>query len=273
MANTLVCHDLPVLINFIFREVFLARKSRIKSASSIYHIVVRGLDRQVMFESDKDYIKYLDILELHKEECNFELFAYCLMSNHVHLLIRISNIPLSTIFKKINTQYAIWFNMKYQRTGHLQQERYYSEPVETEQYFLTVLRYIHRNPLKAGLEHKVGESYKWSSIYEYIHNDIRLINTNYALNLISIKNFLQYMNEGNSDDCMDIESMNKRLPDDVARTIIYEISGCKNATEFQNLSLVDRNKFINIIYKKRVSLRQINRLTGTSKGIIQRAIY
>lgn len=250
----------------------MPRKPRVASASSIYHIVVRGLDRQVMFENENDYLKYLEILELHKEECNFELFAYCLMSNHVHLLIRVSDTPLSTIFKKINTHYAIWFNMKYQRTGHLQQERYYSEPVENDSYFLSVLRYIHRNPVNAGLEKEVGKSYKWSSIYEYISDDSALIDTKYALDIVFKDDLLNYIYEDNDDVCMDVVSMNKRIPDDVAKEIIFEISNCQNSTEFQNLSMLDRKKHINAMYQRGISIRQINRLTGISKGIIQRAI-
>lgn len=254
-------------------DFLLPRKPRKASALSIYHVIIRGIDRQVMFENNKDYMKYLEILELHKDECAFELFAYCLMSNHVHLLIRTSDVPLATIFRKINTQYAVWFNMKYQRTGPLQQNRYYSEPVDDLPYLWSVIRYIHRNPVNAGLEKSMAESYKWSSIYEYIYDNSKLIDTKYILDMISKDNLLNYMHEENKEVCMDVESMNKRLPDDVAKDIIFEISGCKNSTEFQKLSLLDKKKFIKMIYQQGVSVRQINRLTGTSRGSIQRAIY
>lgn len=250
----------------------MSRKPRKISTSSIYHIVVKGIDRQVMFENDNDYLKYLEILELHKFECNFEIFAYVLMSNHVHLLIHVSDIPLATIFRKINTHYAVWFNMKYGRTGPLQQDRYYSEPVEDNRYFLSVIRYIHRNPFNAGLEKKPGEAYKWSSIYEYIYNDSALINTKYVLEIINKEDLMRFMDVDNADTCMDVESIRKRIPDDVAREIISKISGCQNSTDFQKLSMVKKKKYINILSKKHLSIRQINRLTGISIGIIQQAI-
>ena len=97
----------------------------------------------------EDFKKYIEILFLYRQECHFELYAYCLMSNHVHLLLKTTDVPLDAIFRRINTFYASWFNMKYQRCGHLQQDRFHSEPVEDKQYFLNVIRYIHRNPLKA----------------------------------------------------------------------------------------------------------------------------
>ncbi len=115
----------------------MPRKPRAISESNIYHVVIRGADRQQMFEEKNDYDKYLDILSYYKKECQFEIYAYCLMSNHVHLLIHTSNTPLATVFRRINTRYAVWFNMKYDRTGFLQQGRYYSEPVNDERYLLT----------------------------------------------------------------------------------------------------------------------------------------
>lgn len=250
----------------------MPRKPRKKSASSVYHIVVKGLDSQVLFEDDNDYFKYLELLELYKNECNFDLYAYCLMSNHIHLLIRISDVPLATVFQKLNTNYAVWFNLKYQRTGHLQQDRYYSEPVENIPYFLSALRYIHRNPINAGLEKKVGTQYKWSSIYEYIYNDSALIDLDEVWNIIGKNKIIQYFNEENTDICMDIDSIRRRIPDDVAREIVIEITGCHNSTEFQKLSLPMQKKYINILYLKNLSVRQINRILGVSKGIIERTI-
>ena len=90
----------------------MSRKPRELSPTNIYHVVIRGADRQILFEEKTDYQKYLHILEYYKSECNFELYAYCLMSNHIHLIIHINDIPLSSVFRRINTSYAVWFNMK-----------------------------------------------------------------------------------------------------------------------------------------------------------------
>ena len=108
--------------------------------------MVRGIDRQIIFNNDEDYSKYVEILRECKAISKFKLFAYCLMDNHVHLLLKAEDEDLSQIFKRIGVRYVYWYNWKYNRRGHLFQDRYRSEAVEDDSYFLTVLRYIHQNP-------------------------------------------------------------------------------------------------------------------------------
>lgn len=114
------------------------------------------------------------------------------MSNHVHLILRTDTTPLDTVFRKINTHYSLWFNMKYQRTGPLQQGRFYSEPIEDAAYLLTAIRYVHRNPAKSGLEGEVGASYPWSSMHEYIKRDAFLTDIDKTYELISPDDFLEF---------------------------------------------------------------------------------
>lgn len=251
----------------------MPRKARKVSAQKIYHVVVKGADRQVMFEETRDYKKYIDILEYYREECHFELYAYCLMSNHVHLLIHINEIPLSTIFRKINTAYAGWFNAKYDRTGFLQDGRYFSEPVDTHNYLLAAIRYIHYNPVKAGLEKFPGQKYNWSSYNAFIKSDSQIIDSEFVLTFFGgTVNFVDFHKQKNTEEFWDIEKARKRIPDDVAQTIIFELTGCSGVTEFQALSLKKRNEFIQKIHGRGVSIRQINRLTGVPKGIIDRIL-
>lgn len=257
----------------------MPRHSRQKSTTNVYHVVVKGADRQLLFEEPKDYIKYLCLLEYYMQECNFELYAYCLMSNHVHLLIHHSDtFSLSAIFRKLNTAYAQWFNMKYNRTGFVQNDRFYSEPVEDQTYLMTVIRYIHWNPAKAGLEPIPGTDYRWSSYNDYEMDSNKrdsslFVNTQYILNLFGgIESFKKYHTSGPNEQCLDINQFRTRIPDDVAEQIIQNISNCSTVTDFQKLSLLDRNKYIPLIHKEGVSIRQINRLTGTPRGIIERII-
>lgn len=225
-----------------------------------------------MFESSKDYEKYLNILNLYKDACHFELYAYCLMSNHVHLLIKNNDVPLETIFRKLNTHYAVWFNMKYQRVGHLQQERFYSDTVEDEEYFINVIRYIHSNPQKGGLEAAPGASYKWNSIHEYMNGKYNLIDPSFVLNIVPIDALLQLNVNDSKIEYLDIDTVRKRLPDDVAREIICNITGDENCCNFCEINLKKRNDYIREFRKNGISIRQINRLTGIPKGIIQRVI-
>lgn len=251
----------------------MSRKARQKSSTNTYHVVIKGADRQLLFEDVKDYKKYLEILEYYKQECGFELYAYCLMSNHVHLLIHTTGCSLESVFRHINTSYAMWFNMKYQRTGFLQQGRYYSEPVEDARYLFTVIQYIHQNPYRAGLEKTVGTSYPWSSFHDYKIQYSTLLNLDPVFHLLgSRKEFLAMHDNVTDVPCLDIDNFKKRLPDDVAKDIIYQECHCSTVSEFQQLSLSERNLSIRSLHEKGLSIRQLNRLTGTSRGVIERIV-
>lgn len=249
----------------------MPRKRRLISNNGIYHVVIRGANRQVIFEEDKDRKEYLDILCRYQEELDFDIYAYCLMSNHIHLLIRCGEEGPGAIFRHISTKYAVWFNMKYQRTGFLQQGRFYSEPVEDPRYFLTALRYIHQNPLKAGLENGVGESYPWSSFYAYGNPNNTLVNTTVGLKLLnSYERFVEFHQEMAEDECFDIHKIPMRLSDETAKAIIKQECGCETSTEFQDFSKTKRDQAIHVLREKGLSIRQINRLTGVSRGIIEK---
>ena len=148
----------------------MPRTPRLKSQSGIYHIMLRGINQQIIFEDDEDYIKFIDTLKSYKAISGYEVFAYCLMSNHVHILLKVGKEDLDVIMKRIAGSYVYWYNWKYYRKGHLFQDRFKSEPIDDNEYFFTVLRYIHRNPLKAGITEKIDE-YKYCSYNEYIINE------------------------------------------------------------------------------------------------------
>ena len=120
----------------------MARKPRKKSESQIYHIILRGNNRQDIFYNDTDRLFMLSRIEKYSEQTNIEIYAYCLMDNHIHLLVGKANPNLSKFVQKLATSYAMYFNRKYDRCGHLFQGRFKSEPVETDEYFQTVFRYI-----------------------------------------------------------------------------------------------------------------------------------
>ena len=143
----------------------MPRQARKKSNSGIYHIILRGINRQQIFEDSEDYNKFLRVLEECKAISEFDIFAYCLMSNHIHLLLQENKEPIELVMKRIATRFVYWYNIKYQRLGHLFQDRFKSEPVENDEYFLTVVRYIHQNPVKAGICKK-PQDYNYSSYNE-----------------------------------------------------------------------------------------------------------
>ena len=160
----------------------MARPLREISSTGIYHVMLRGINRQVIFEHPVDYRKFIDLLCLMVSPSDelgralpslCRIYAYCLMPNHIHMIIQEKSENLSTVIHRIATAYALYYNMKYERCGHLFQDRFKSEPVNDEAYFVTLLRYVHQNPVAGGLCKHVVD-YEWSSWGEYIgkSNDI-----------------------------------------------------------------------------------------------------
>lgn len=246
----------------------MPRRARRKSESGIYHIMLRGINRQVIFEDEEDNLKFLETLKNYKAVSGYKIFAYCLMSNHIHLLIKVEKEDLDLIIKRIAGSYVYWYNWKYKRNGHLFQDRFKSEPVEDDAYFLTVIRYIHQNPIKAGLS-KTIDDYKFSSYNEYIINS-NLVDTDFCLGIIDKEQFIDFNMEETQDVCLEIEDNDFRLTDDEAREIIRKISKCKTATEFQNLSIEKRDKYLKNLRNNGLSIRQISRLTGIGFNIVRK---
>lgn len=248
----------------------MPRQARKRSNSGIYHIILRGINRQRIFENREDYEKFLSILKKYKDECKYNVFAYCLMSNHIHLLIQETDESLENIMKKITVKYVYWYNVKYQRTGHLFQDRFKSEPVEDDRYFLTVIRYIHQNPVKAGICKK-PEDYEFSSYNNYFEKE-PFIDFKFVFDMIDERSFADFNNEITSEKCLEIEEQkNIKVTDEQAKKIIEKYSKCSTVTEFQALNPEKRNKYLKMFREKGLSIRQISRLTGISYYVVQKS--
>jgi len=187
----------------------LSRDARVRSKSRIYHIMLRGINRQDVFEDDEDVERLLETISKYKEVSKFEIFAYCIMSNHIHLLVREKEESVSNAIKRISSSYVFWYNKKYERCGHLFQERFKSEAVESDEYFLTVLRYIHQNPIKAGIAKNILD-YRWSSYREYIEKAL-IIDIDFALEMLLpdrkkvVELFRNFNIQNNNDMCLEDE--------------------------------------------------------------------
>ena len=230
--------------------------------------MLRGINGQIIFEDEQDKEKFLETVKTYKAISEYEVFAYCLMSNHVHLLLKVTKEDVDLIIKRIAGSYVYWYNWKYKRRGHLFQDRFKSEPVEDDAYFLTVLRYIHQNPIKSGVCKRIDE-YGFSSYNEYVQKPF-IVDDKFCFGLIDKQEFIRFNNEENADVCLDIEEDDFRLTDEEAKTIIQKISKCKNATEFQRLPIDKRDKYLKALREKNLSIRQISRLTGVSFSIVRK---
>ena len=248
----------------------MPRQARKKSGSGIYHIMLRGINRQIIFEDEEDSEVFLETMGLYKAEFNCLIYGYCLMKNHAHLLVKIDNDEIHNFMRKLGAKYVYWYNWKYDRVGGLFQDRYKSEPVEDDGYFLTVLRYIHQNPVKAGLCESVAE-YEESSYNEYINlKSGQLTDADFALSIIGKTQFIEFNNQQNDDKCLEVDENSFRLTDEEAKKIIFNVSNCKNTAEFQRLELKQRDQFIKELKEEGLSFRQISRLTGLSFGLVRK---
>lgn len=248
----------------------MPRKVREKAESGIYHIILRGINAQQIFETTEDQKRFLEILKRYKSTCGFIVYAYCLMGNHIHLLLKEEKEDLSSFMRKIAGQYAYWYNRKYQRCGHLFQDRFRSEPVEDDPYFITVLKYIHQNPVKAGICREAS-GYPFSSYNEYVGTP-ELVDPCLALEMIGIDEFIAIHKDDGECRCME-SNRSIYVTDENAVKIIQKISKCKNMAAFQSLDKERRNTYIRKIYRQGLSIRQISRLTGVSKKVVENNIH
>ncbi|MDD3839113.1 MAG: transposase [Clostridia bacterium] len=249
----------------------MPRQRRKRSKTGIYHVMLRGIDRSKIFGDDEDREKFIQAVFKARQKSQFFIYAYCLMSNHVHLLIKESE-EIGKIIKRIAVSYVQWYNDKYAREGHLFQNRFRSEPVENEPYLIVVTRYIHQNPIKAKITDKI-EEYRWSSYYQYIqrYNGKKVdIDTDIVVGYFEHKNsFEKYMNELNDDKCLEYEEKEKYSDYELKRKIKtrYRIDAMNKMPKRQ------RDKLIyNIKQYTGASIRQLSRVLGIGRGIIQRAV-
>lgn len=152
----------------------MARSPRLFAPGLYYHVYTRGNNRESIFFSHADYIRFLQNLERFRESLKYKVCAYCLLSNHFHILLQVGEVSLSKIMQVLMTAYTMYVNKKYNRVGHVFQGRFKSIVVQEESYFLQVLRYIHLNPLKAQLTDKL-ETYLWSSYPSYLFETDRFV--------------------------------------------------------------------------------------------------
>jgi REP-associated tyrosine transposase len=129
----------------------MPRQARIDAPGALHHIIARGIERKAIFRDTQDYSNFLNRLGNLLIESSTACFAWVLMPNHIHLLLKTGITSISTIMRRLLTGYAISFNRRHKRHGHLFQNRYKSFLCEEEPYLLELVRYIHLNPLRARL--------------------------------------------------------------------------------------------------------------------------
>ena len=145
----------------------MPRKPRLHVTGGLYHVTLRGNNGNDLFKDGSDRLYLNELVENALREEQARIHSFCWMTNHLHLAIQVSGKPLGRVVHGFATKYSRYFNAKYTRSGHLFENRYYANLVDVDEYLLELVRYIHRNPVKAGLVANPG-SYLWSSHRFYV---------------------------------------------------------------------------------------------------------
>ncbi|OLN33270.1 transposase [Desulfosporosinus metallidurans] len=257
----------------------MPRKAREKSQSGIYHVILRGANRQEIFHEDEDSLRFLEIVDKNAKISEMKVFGWCLMGNHVHLLLGEGVEELSVTMKRIGVSFAWYYNWKYKTTGHLFQDRFRSENVENDGYLLTVIRYIHQNPVKAGMV-KLAEDWKWSSCHNYYSKtpySLVLLDRDLILTMFStdrpraIAMFKEFSEVESDSNCIDDEQRSRMTDEDAELEITKKIAGIEIA-QVKSLPKRQRDEVLRKVKKiEGVTHRQAARIFGVSPNLIFKA--
>ncbi len=161
----------------------MARRPRVHYEGAIYHVIARGNNRECVFETEEEKGKYLEILADYKKRYDFQLYAYVIMDNHVHLLLQVGKDPLAKIMQGIQQRYTQHYNWHQKHSGHVFEQRYKAFICEKESYLMALICYIHQNPVRASMLE--GVDYRWSSHLSYVRRTPGLVNVEFILNTLS----------------------------------------------------------------------------------------
>jgi len=256
----------------------MATKARERSESGFYHVYQRGVCLFDIFEDDGDHEFYLERLGKYCKDYGVELHAWCLMSNHTHLLVKADLEDLSAMMRGLGSSYARFFNARHARTGPLFEGRFGSVCVETDAQYMNVIRYIHRNPIKHE-ESTLCGSYPWSSYAEHAAAAPVTCVVDFALALFGdIDAFVRFHSDRDGDKQRHLDiGTSGPMKDDEARWRADE--SLLNAGFDVPISLIGtlprklRDQAIAVV-KKTIgcSLRQLQRLTAIAYSAIRNAV-
>lgn len=258
----------------------MPRSPRIISSTGIYHAIIRSVNQQLIFEESEDYHKFLLILSDAKSKYEISIYAYCIMDNHVHLLIQSTPEHLAPFFNSLLTRFVRWYNNKYERSGHLFQGRFHSKVVESDTYFINTLIYIHNNPVKAGACRFPSE-YAWSSFNAYYGAKNPLIDLALPLKIAGSKDSMQHIFALNAVSPQDKlmqqqffeeehEEPRHRVNEEDMISKFKELTNLISSFEIINLPKAERNEIVRTLVRNHFTYNQISRLLGISVPTVYR---
>lgn len=248
----------------------MPRCARKPSESGYHHVIQVGAGRQLLFYNDSDRVRYIDILRAIILEAQIDVLAWCLMSNHVHLIVRSTTVDLSKGMALLGTRYAHYFNTINGHEGPVFNGRYYSEPIESEPYLLQAIRYVHLNPEKANI--CSAQEYIWSSYRSYVCGG-GLADKALVLELLNgVDGFIGFHAQEDTYECsIEYDRCSSAISDERARLQAEELIAPYQLDELKRLEPGLRDSYIQEMKLREIGVRQIQRLTGIGRSTISRA--
>jgi len=247
----------------------MPRRARQLSESGIYHVMLRGVNRDVVFLEDEDRERFLFALRAARDASACKVLAFCLMDNHVHLVLRTGIEPIGSTVRRLGVRYAGWFNRKYDRVGHLFQDRFKSVPVDDDAHLATLLRYVWNNPVEAGLVEQPDE-YRWSSRRVFGGSSILIDND--ELERLLPDDLLTARTKAVVplwDDPVK-RGPRARYSDEQAAGLLRTACGADGPASFVTLDADTKQHAIRALRMRSVPFTQLVRLTGMSSAALKR---
>lgn len=247
-----------------------------RSVSGYYHVTLRGVGKQLIFENDDDRWDLLQRLKLNFSKCDAHIVAWCLMGNHIHLVIADFDDAMSPALQRVLSGYARYFNRRTGRSGHLFQNRFDRKAIDSDEQLIAAIRYVHANPQRAGIC-EISQ-YRWSSFDEYLMaydfgSSDGFSNPLLALSLWRTKSdFIAYSTadleaQGTPmEDLSDIEFKRREKAEEIAK------AHGRSLNELKTLVPAERDRILFALSDARFTTREVERFTGISRSTVSRAV-
>lgn len=249
----------------------MARQARMESPTEYYHVMMRGNNRESIFKEKGQKMFLLELIEEQIEEALIGIAGYCIMDNHVHIIIKSELSNLSNAIKSINTKYAMRFNRQKNRVGHVFQGRYKSEIINDEIYLLQVIRYVHNNPVNAKMV-KSPNDYRWSSYGEYLKQGTIISKEQREFVLAcygSMNQFIEFHKKRDSLEYLeikeDIQQYRRNIGENIISTYLKE-------KEVNKSQILNSDEIIFILKQSKFTHRQIAELLEISNSRVHRIL-
>jgi putative transposase len=224
----------------------MARRPRLLASGVLYHVIVRGNHRQKTFLNESDYQAYLERLGRYRKRLAVTVYAYCLMPNHVHLLVETGSQPLSRFMQGLQQSYTQYFNRQHHKVGHLFQGRYKAIVCDKDEYLLGLVRYIHLNPIRANMVQKL-DAYPYSGHRHYVEGRVsEVLEPGRVLDLLGgragYRRFvLEGLKEGHREDYYQVEDQRFLGAEEFAQKLKRKVNEEEIFRRKKQLSVVFRS--------------------------------